>query len=82
MITKVQENRLRRAAKRQGYTLVKSRVRNPEDEAYGKYQLEGWIPVRAGGLDAASVAMLLQEPLEAPSKPQYVPHRYRKETPS
>jgi hypothetical protein len=38
---KVRENRLRRAAKRQGYLLVKSRRRDPRAIDYGLYVLVG-----------------------------------------
>ncbi|GAB3535433.1 hypothetical protein GCM10027403_13050 [Arthrobacter tecti] len=36
---KVRENRLRRAAERQGLRLMKSRVRDPRALLYGTYQL-------------------------------------------
>jgi hypothetical protein len=36
---KVRENRLRRAAERQGLTLSKSRRRDPRAKDYGTYQL-------------------------------------------
>lgn len=80
MITKVQENRLRRAARRQGYELIKSRVREQFNPEWGRYQLKGWVPVQSW-MRAEVVAELLHESLDAPSKPQFVPHRYRKETP-
>ena len=38
---KVRENRARRAAERQGFTLVKSRVRDPLALAYGWYVMKG-----------------------------------------
>jgi hypothetical protein len=43
---KVRENRLRRAAQRQGLRLEKSRARDPRDITYGTYQL---VDVRYGG---------------------------------
>jgi len=36
---KVRENRLRRVADRQGYKLLKSRARDPQDITFGGYQL-------------------------------------------
>lgn len=36
---KIRENRLRRAAQRQGLTLTKSRRRDPRATDYGKYML-------------------------------------------
>lgn len=36
---KARENRLRRKAERQGYKLVKSRLRDPDATGYGTYQL-------------------------------------------
>ena len=36
---KIYENRLRRAARRQGLRLEKSRMRDPRGAAYGTYQL-------------------------------------------
>lgn len=38
-ITKTTENRLRRVATRQGFTLHKSRARDPRHQVFGKYQL-------------------------------------------
>jgi hypothetical protein len=38
-IDKVSENKLRRAAKRQGYELIKSRTRDPRGVDYGLYGL-------------------------------------------
>jgi hypothetical protein len=43
---KVRENRLRRAADRQGLRLMKSHARDPQDITYGTYQL---IDHRYGG---------------------------------
>jgi hypothetical protein len=45
---KVQENRLRRMADRQGYRLLKSRARDPRDLTFGGYQL---INLQTGGCD-------------------------------
>ena len=39
MTEKVRENRLRRMAHRQGYKLVKSRLRDPRALGYGDYAL-------------------------------------------
>lgn len=39
MSDKVRENRLRRMAERQGFTLTKSRRRDPRATDYGKYWL-------------------------------------------
>jgi hypothetical protein len=41
------ENRLRRAADRQGYRLEKSRTRDPRAADYGTYQL---VDIRVGGV--------------------------------
>ena len=38
---KVKENRVRRAAQRQGMVLAKSRARDPRALGYGTYQLRG-----------------------------------------
>lgn len=45
----MRENRLRRAADRQGYRLIKSRARDPRDLTYGGYQL---VNIETGGVDA------------------------------
>lgn len=45
---KVQENRVRRMADRQGYRLMRSRARDPRDLTYGGYQL---INLESGGCD-------------------------------
>lgn len=75
MITKVQENRLRRVARRRGFVLVKSRQRDPRGLLYGKYMLiyASALPdkivsatVRTGGPrwnTAEQIADYLQEPL-------------------
>src|ERR1700730_10739024 len=63
---KVLENRLRRAADRQGLRLVKSRARDPRDITYGTYMLvdhhtngavfANWNSPRSFGLDLHDVA--------------------------
>jgi hypothetical protein len=50
---KVQENRLRRAAERQGLRLVKSRRRDPRAFDYGKYML---VDVQTNGVVFGVVA--------------------------
>jgi hypothetical protein len=57
---KVHENRLRRAAERQGYRLVKSRRRDPRALDYGTYEL---VKVRddARGLDGSLDGLDLDE---------------------
>jgi hypothetical protein len=68
-ITKVVENRLRRVARRQGYVLRRSRMRDPRGIGYGGYRLEGH-PMFADDpmawTDGMHIASLLQEPLEKP----------------
>jgi hypothetical protein len=51
--TKVKENRLRRAADRQGYRLVKSRSRDENAIDYGLYAL---IDVQTGGAVNPAIA--------------------------
>ncbi|MFJ1764057.1 hypothetical protein ACIOD2_27330 [Amycolatopsis sp. NPDC088138] len=51
---KVRENRLRRKAKRQGLTLVKSRLRDPDAIGYGGWVIaqDGWAVVGDFGFSA------------------------------
>lgn len=75
-ISKVVENRLRRVARRQGYTLVKSRVRDARDKSFGLYRLDG---VRGEGrwLSPAAIARKLREPLEGGPPEHYATGFYR-----
>lgn len=66
MITKVQENRLRRVARRQGYELHRSRVRDPRGVHFGLYQLTT-ADTATDWMTAEQVANTLQEPLEKES---------------
>lgn len=53
---KVHENRLRRMAERQGYTLVKSRRRDPRALDYGRYWLvNARRPQRGNGMTLEEV---------------------------
>ena len=52
---RVRENRLRRAAHRQGLQLVKSRRRDPRALGYGTYQLLDGNAVVASGRDLDAV---------------------------
>jgi hypothetical protein len=66
---KVLENRLRRAADRQGLSLAKSRARDPRDTTYGTYMLvdqhtngvvfADWVLQRGFGLNLRDVANYL-----------------------
>jgi hypothetical protein len=65
-LDKVQENRLRRVAARQGYTLVKSRARDRRRPDYGRFRLIGhWRYDNNPDYWAKpeSIARLLKEPL-------------------
>lgn len=56
---KVRENRLRRAAKRQGLQMVKSRRRDPRALDYGEYVLfKGADVVGSGDIDEVEVFLL------------------------
>ena len=70
MITKTQENRLRRVARRQGYVLQKSLQRDSRGLTFGRYRLYQRLPdgeagslIRQQWLTADEVAEHLREPL-------------------
>jgi hypothetical protein len=65
-VTKVVENRLRRVAKRQGYTLRRARIKDPRATNYGRYRLEGHPSFDDPEFWAtpATIAWALQESLE------------------
>jgi hypothetical protein len=70
---KTLENRLRRAAERQGLTLTKSRRRDPRAVGYGTYTLIDGDTVLGSMLNIAQVGQLLREdPHTGPSKEQRV----------
>lgn len=73
-VTKVIENRLRRVARRQGYTLRRSRVRDPRAASYGRYRLEGHHSFENASetwFTPAQIARLLKEPLHGGPPEQY-----------
>ena len=71
----VRENRLRRAAERQGRTLIKSKVRDPEAEGYGTYTVsEGYYGAGGEGvtLDEAESLLIGEAKAEAMKRFQEV----------
>lgn len=62
---KVRENRLRRAAARQGLTLSRSRRRDPRARDFGRYWLadaDGTLRCDEGGLTIDQVEEQLEQP--------------------
>lgn len=69
---KTVENRMRRAADRQGLTLTKSRRRDPRAIGYGTYTLTDGITVLGERLNLTQVGQLLREdPTFGPSAKEH-----------
>lgn len=73
MTTKVVQNRLRRVARRQGYILHRSRVRDPRAVSYDRFRLEGHTSFTDPDHWAtwAQIARMLREPLAGGPKESY-----------
>lgn len=75
MPDKVRENRLRRAAKRQGKLIVKSKARDPRAVGYAGYMLVDLetATVAAGGLGADGLSLDEIETILTGGEPKPVP---------
>ena len=71
--SKVRENKLRRAAERQGLLLHRSKARDPRALSYGKYSIETSSPQASTALLAANVTMTFSN--SAPKSVETTPLR-------